>query len=287
MHRYLSCLFIVILIFTPITVDSSVKQHMEVHFIDVGQGDSILIETPEDKTILIDGGPPESEKKLISYLKENDVKQIDLLSATHPDYDHIGGLVKVMKTFKVKQILDSGKIHLTKAFANYVNEIRKQEIPTTIAKFNQQIKIDPRIDIKVLNAHRKEYNNNESSIALMVTYNEIDFLLASDIEMKQEERIMEKENIEADILKVAHHGSDSSTSFPFLYDVDPEVAILTYSEDNDFGHPVERVIENLDRIDALVYSTAVYGDIVITTNGKDYLVLPDKDPRNNMFHQSA
>lgn len=287
MHRYLYCLLFTILIFTPITVASSVKQHMEVHFIDVGQGDSILIETPEGKTILIDGGPPESEKKLVSYLKENDIKQIDLLIATHPDYDHIGGLVKVMKTFKVKQILDSGKIHLTKAFANYVNEIRKQEIPTTVAKFNQQIKIDPLIDIKVLNAHKKEKNNNESSIALMVTYDEIDFLLASDIEMEQEERMMKTENINAEILKVAHHGSDSSTSFPFLYEVDPEVAILTYSPENDFGHPVERVIENLDRVDALVYSTAVYGDIVITTDGQDYLVFPDKDPRHNILYKSA
>ncbi|MFD1850463.1 ComEC/Rec2 family competence protein [Oceanobacillus bengalensis] len=281
-----SFVMICILLF-PISIYGEAKDEMRVHFINVGQGDSILIQTPQDKTILIDGGRPEAGKKVVSYLEKLHIKKIDLLVATHPDYDHIGGLVKVMRAVEVKQILDTGKIHFTKAFARYVNEIRKQGIPTSIAKESQNIIVDPEVKIKVLNAHRKNKNNNESSIALQVSYEDIDFLLMSDVEIEQEEKLLKKYQLESEIIKVAHHGSDTSTSFKFLHAVKPQVAILTYSVKNDYGHPVERVIENLDRVDADVYSTAVYGDVVITTDGEDFLVLPDRSPLDNIREKPA
>ncbi|RLL40357.1 MBL fold metallo-hydrolase [Oceanobacillus piezotolerans] len=281
---YLS--FLIFIIFFPITAHAEKESGMNVHFIDVGQGDSILIETPSDKTILIDAGPPEAGEKVVTYLKEKHIKEIDLLIATHPDYDHIGGLPKVMREFKVKQILDTGKFHLTKSFANYMKEIRKQDIPTAIAKKNQTIRLDTKVKIKVLNAHGKNKNNNQSSIALKISYKEVDFMLMSDVEIEQEVEIMNN-NIEAEVVKVAHHGSDTSTSFPFLRTVKPQIAILTYSVNNHYGHPVERVIENLDRIDALIYSTASYGDIVINTDGEHLIVLPKRQPTDNLIEKRA
>src|SRR5690606_30075051 len=191
------------------------------NYIDVGQGDSILIETPNGKNILIDGGLPEAGKKVVSYLKDQEIKEIDLLIATHPDYDHIGGLTDVMKEFDVNLLLDTGKFYLTRAFAKYTSEIRKQGIPKRIAKAGQTIHLDPYVSIKVLNAHKKGNSNNESSIVLKVTYGEMDFLFMSDVTMEQEKSMMEKYNVESEFIKVAHHGSDTSSSLEFLREVNP------------------------------------------------------------------
>ncbi|WP_156291701.1 ComEC/Rec2 family competence protein [Oceanobacillus salinisoli] len=280
----------VILFFNTITIQQAFAQQkpdMDVHFIDVGQGDSILIQTPADKTILIDGGPPVAGDKVISYLKEQNIEDIDLLIATHPDYDHIGGLVNVLRSFNVKQVLDTGKIHLTTTFAKYVREIRKQEIPAVIAKPNQNINIDPHVNMKVLNAYEKNKTNNQSSIVLKMSYDDVDFLLMSDAEMEQEKELLEKYDVESEIMKIAHHGSDTSTSYEFLREVSPETAILTYSVHNDYGHPVERVVENLTLVDAKIFSTATFGDLVISTDGDDYYVYPKRGPADNITRKAA
>ncbi|MED4475626.1 MULTISPECIES: ComEC/Rec2 family competence protein [Bacillaceae] len=271
----------------PPNINAEAPPFMEVHFIDVGQGDSILVETPNDKTILIDGGLPKAGNKVVSYLKKQKIKEIDLLIATHPDYDHIGGLIHVMKSFEVKQILDTGKIHLTRAFAKYAAEIRKQGIPKKVAKPNQRIDLDSDLTIRVLNAYLKDQSNNESSIVLKMTYNEMDFLFMGDATIEQEKKLMDKYDIQSEIMKVAHHGSDTSTSLEFLREVNPQIAILTFSVDNDYGHPVERVVENLDRIEANVYSTASFGDIIIRTNGKRFFIFPSRDPTDNLLRYSV
>lgn len=274
---------VILMIFTwPAQTESAPLLPMNVHFIDVGQGDSILIQTPGNKTILVDGGPQEAGKKVTSYLQDLEIDTIDLVIATHPDFDHIGGLIPIMKNFKVKQIIDNGKFHLTKTYAQYMNEIRKQDIPKKVAKEGQKIKLDSKLKIEVLNAYESQKNNNQSAIVLKISYKDIDFLLMSDVEMEQEKKLIKKSNIQSEIIKVAHHGSDTSTSLPFLKHVSPKVAILTYSPDNDYGHPVERVIENLDRMDVNIYSTAIFGDVIITTNGKNYFVMTEKDPFDNL-----
>ena len=222
-----------------IQVHSDSSSEMQVHFIDVGQGDSILIQTPSDKTILIDGGPPKAGKKVVAYLNKLGIKQIDLLIATHPDVDHIGGLKKVMKEVAVKQVLDSGKFHFTNTYANYAMEIHKQGIPMRVAKVNDRIKLDPEVNIKVLNANGKGKSNNQSSIVLKISYKAIDFLLMGDAEVEQEKTLLSQQDLESEIIKVAHHGSKTSTSLRFLEEVNPQVAILTYRVGNDYGHPVK------------------------------------------------
>lgn len=272
----------------PFTYTSAEQQpEMKVHFINVGQGDSMLIETPSDKTILIDGGPPESGKKVVSYLKKHNVKKIDLLIATHPDIDHIGGLTHVMKSIKVAKVLDSGKLYSTKTYARYMKQIDKQKIPLEVAKENELIKLDRRMTIRVLNTYSGKRNNNQSSIALKISFKDIDFLLMADVERKQEKRLLSKYNLEADILKVAHHGSNTSSSLDFFKKVKPKVAILTYSKQNNYGHPVDRVIKNLNKINANIYSTAVFGDVVISTNGENYCILPEKSPIDGLLEKAG
>jgi len=278
-RRFLTSSIIIFLLFiSPLTIHAQVQPGMQVHFIDVGQGDSILIQTPSEKTILIDGGPPKAGKKVVSYLKDQDVETIDLMIATHPDMDHIGGLIEVMKHFKVSQIMDTGKIHITKVFINYISQIRKQEIPVKVAERNEQIKLDPLVDIDILNAYGKAKSNNQASIVLNVSYGEMDFLLMSDVGKKQEKELLKNGNIEAEILKVAHHGSKTSSTYNFLKEVNPQTAILTYSKENDYGHPVDHVIENLNKVDATIFSTAAFGDLVISTNGQSYLLMPRETP---------
>lgn len=114
------CFSIFILLIIPVdSVYSADNNLLKVHFIDVGQGDSIFLQTPNHKRILIDGGPPKAGKKVVAYLKEHQINKIDLLIATHPDIDHIGGLPYIMSSFKVNQLLDSGKLHTTKTYAKY------------------------------------------------------------------------------------------------------------------------------------------------------------------------
>ncbi|MYL58508.1 MBL fold metallo-hydrolase [Virgibacillus halodenitrificans] len=283
--------FLFIVFFTVITLfpaSSYAKERqmdMEVHFIDVGQGDSILIKTPQNKNILIDGGPPDAGERIVSYLKKEGIKSIDLLVVTHPDVDHIGGLPHVMGQIPIKKIVDSGKLHTTRTYGKYVRQIRKQEIPVQIAKIDDQLKVDSELKIQILNAFEKMKTNNQSSIVLKLTYNKMDFLLMSDVEIEQEKEFIKKHNLQAEILKVAHHGSNTSTSLGFLKEVSPQVAILTYSKQNDYGHPVDRVIRNLTKVNSFIYSTAAFGNIVIRTDGINYLVEPEQHPVQKMIEE--
>lgn len=263
---------------SPINANQIKQQEMEIHFIDVGQGDSILIQTPQGKNILIDGGPPQAGKKVTAYLKKHHVDKIDLLIATHPDIDHIGGLIQVIKSFPIDRMIDSGKSHITMTYAKYLNQIRQQNIPLTTAKLYETIEVDDLIDIQILNAYKKGLNTNQSSIVLNVVYDRISVLLMGDVERKQEYKLIDMFNIKSDILKIGHHGSKTSTSFEFLKHVNPQLAIITYGKSNKYGHPVDHVIANLNRLGINIYSTGVYGDIVIYTDGKGYYIISEKLP---------
>ncbi|HLR07652.1 MAG TPA: MBL fold metallo-hydrolase [Bacillota bacterium] len=268
----------------PPIVHSAQGGILQVHFIDVGQGDSILIQTPEDKVILVDGGPPKSGKKVIDYLKNEQIKNIDLVIATHPDIDHIGGLPKIMNsTIGISKIMETGKFHTTRTYLRYIYHVKKHMIPVTVARVNQTIDLDEQMNIDVLNADEGKKNNNQSSIVLKIRYKDIDFLLMGDVGIEQEKKLPAKK-LQTDFLKVAHHGSNTSTSHDFLRNVKPKVAVLTYGDNNKFGHPVDRVINTLDMSGAAIYSTAAYGDIVISTDGKSYIIDTEKDPLMNMLN---
>ncbi|MDC3418179.1 ComEC/Rec2 family competence protein [Aquibacillus salsiterrae] len=246
--------------------------HMKVHFIDVGQGDSILIELPNRKTVLIDGGPPKAGRKVVDYLKKENIKQLDLIVATHPDIDHIGGLIPVLATFEVNKLVDSGKLYYTNTYLDYLKVIEQHNIPVTIAKSNETIKLAENIRLKMLNHTSNFSSNNEASISLALRYKDMDFLFMGDVEQKQEKAIADLYNVEAEFLKVAHHGSATSSSYQFLQEVRPERAILSYAKDNPYGHPVRDVVDRLLEVGTTIYSTAKLGNIVVTTDGEAYMI---------------
>lgn len=246
------------------------KQDLKAHFIDVGQGESILLEMPNGKTMLIDGGRKSAGEKVVSYLKQAGISTIDKIVATHPDADHIGGLIDVLGEMEVKSVLSSGMNHTTDTYNEFHSLIDQKNIPKSIAVEGNMVNLDPEVSIKILNSGKGETDNNEASISLKVTYGTIDFLLTGDAETDSEKDMVETYNTEAEIYKVAHHGSDTSSSVELLDEVNPKVAIFSYGEDNRYDHPNDVVVERIQETDAKMYSTQESGSIVVSTDGKTY-----------------
>jgi competence protein ComEC len=246
-------------------------KEMEAHFIDVGQGDSILIQTPNGKNILIDGGRKSAGTKVVDYLTEHGVKSIDLLVATHPDADHIGGLVDVLQQVPVKNVLDSGRTHTTETYMEYLELIDQKNITFNVAKVGSKLTLDNDLTITVLNALNPNDDINDSSVVLKISYGTIDFLLTGDASIANEKSMIQQFNVKAEILKAGHHGSDTSSSAEFIRAVAPEATILSYGE-NNYGHPDPTVVQRLQNIGSSIYSTYSSGDIVVTANGVVYRV---------------
>src|SRR5699024_2099041 len=117
-----------------------------------------------------------------------------------------------------------------------------------------------------------------SSIVLRISFKQIDFLFMADVKKKQEEELIKKYQLDSEIIKIAHHGSSTSTSLEFLKEVSPKLALISYGRTNDYGHPVDRVINNLNKVKADIYSTAIFGDITISTDGESYMLMTEKTP---------
>ncbi|HYK72417.1 MAG TPA: S-layer homology domain-containing protein [Pseudoneobacillus sp.] len=252
-------------------MDKNVNE-LAAHFIDVGQGDSSLIVTPSGKTILIDGGRITAGEKVVSYLKKAGITSIDLLVATHPDADHIGGLLDVLSEFPVKKVLDSGAQHTTDTYLDYLTLIRQKNILFEVAKEGSTIPLDNDIQITVLNSGNGSDDLNASSIVLKITFGQINFLYTGDADVGQEYEMATNYNVEAEILKVGHHGSNTSSSQLFINEVKPKVSILSYGADNSYGHPTSEVVNRLKAAGSNLYSTAISGDIIVKTDGKIYQV---------------
>lgn len=264
--------------FVTDTILAFPKRLLEVHFIDVGQGDSIYIKTPENKHLLIDGGPPESGKIVVDYLKNEDVQTLDILIATHPHFDHIGGLIDVLEQIPIKRIVHSGIVHPTKTYFLYMYQIWKQSIPTYIPSKDEKIFKEEQLTLEVLNRELEYDSINDNSFVLRLTYENLTLLLLGDIERKGEEHLKASKDLEADIIKIAHHGSNTSSSFDFLNEINPQVAIITYDRDNTYGHPSTRVIDNIRFLDTFIYSTATFGDIVVRMKDGQFFIESTSNP---------
>ncbi|WHP41359.1 MBL fold metallo-hydrolase [Lysinibacillus capsici] len=244
---------------------------MHVHFIDVGQGDSILIESPSGKTMLIDGGVKGAGQQIVSYLKELGINKLDIVVATHPDADHIGGLIPVLDNMTTEQFYDSGKVHTSQTFEEMLTQIDEKNIPYHVPKIGDDIEFDKDVNVKVLNANDQATDNNDSSIVLKMTYGNVSFLLTGDAGVALEKEMLQYD-VKATVLKAGHHGSNTSSSEEFVQAVKPEVAILSYGEDNKYGHPHAEVVDRLQAIGSKIYATADLGTITVSTDGVNYTV---------------
>lgn len=256
------------------TLDDSFKPQpdLKVHFIDVGQGDSTLIQTPDGANILIDGGIKSAGQKVVSFLKSKDVGKLDMVVATHPHADHIGGLIPVLNAFQVDRFVDSGKAHTSQTYLEMLNLIDHKNIPFEVATKGKVYTFDNGFKMTTVHADSNVTNLNNASVSFKAEYNRISFMLTGDAE-KEAESIMVNSifDLNSTIYKAGHHGSNTSSTQAFINKVKPEVSILSYGKGNSYGHPHDEVVKRLQAAGSKLYSTEK-GDITVATNGKTYTV---------------
>ena len=250
----------------------SAPQNLEVDFLDVGQGDSILIKTPVGQSILIDGGPDSSIIRELSRNLDWWDKQIDLMILSHPHDDHVSGLNEVLKRYKVEKILYSGVIHDSPSFLNWLELIKEQNIPLVIIDRPQTIYLSDDCELEILypisSLLGKTVDNlNNSSIISRLDCENQKFLFTGDAETEVEQELLEKNiDLSADVLKAGHHGSDTSNSQEFVEAVSPEIVVIQVGEDNSFGHPSRRALKRFERLGAEILRTDINGAIKIINN---------------------
>jgi len=270
-----SLLIIAILVWSVVLTIPDDKLH--VSFLDVGQGDAILIQTPNRQNILIDGGPDpqkinlELSKKLPFW-----DRTIDLMISTQPQADHITGLVEVLQRYKVKQVLESGIPYDSRIYREWLNVIEDKQIKHEIATAGQEIDSGSGIKIEVLNPPAKLFQEtshdvDNNGVVIRVSWGKVSFLFTADIREEAEFALVrQRAKLKSTVLKVAHHGSKTSTSPQFLAVVNPEVAVISVGGNNTFGHPSPEVVERLvDRLsEEKLYRTDKNGTIEFITNGE-------------------
>ena len=248
------------------------NHNLRFHFIDVGQGDSSLIITPKGNTILIDAGDEAHAKKVVSYIREQGIEKLDLVIATHPDADHIGGMDKVIKNFDIDVFAMPDVSAKTNQYKQIQRELKAKKMRATRLYQGDEVQIDDDIDFEILSPVKgKKYDDtNEYSIVAKIVYKDTSFILMGDATMENEVDIINNvPDIDIDVLKLGHHGSSTSSSDYFITKTSPNIAIISCGKDNKYGHPHQEVMRVLKKHGVTPYRTDEMGDIVITSDGKE------------------
>jgi competence protein ComEC len=252
---------------TKSAFDNSVET-LTVSFIDVGQGDSILVEFPDDETMLVDAGPRRAGDDVAEYLHERNVDTINFLVATHPHEDHIGGMLYIMNEYPVEEIWDSGYNQGSDVQNNFIQYIYSHDIPIEIVSAGAPQEIGG-ATVQILAPENvpatPRYDANNYSIVIRIEYGDISFLLTGD--MGAEERESVDSWPDSTVLKIAHHGALIGTDAAFVRDVAPRIAVISYGYGNQYGHPSQGTRDVLSAYGCAVKSTAANGTIMMTTDG--------------------
>lgn len=250
------------------------KDTLVVHFIDVGQGDSEFIEFPNGKTMLIDAGEQDAGNDVVAYLNNLNVSAIDFVVATHPHSDHIGGLPAVFDAFDIKTVYMPNAVSDSYSFELLLDKIDAEGCETIEAKQGVSIFADENLNARFLAPVNDEYDDlNNYSAVLKITYIEKSFLFMGDAETLSEKEITDV--ISADVIKVGHHGSKTSSSKSFINRVMPRFAVFEVGADNSYGHPNAEVIDRYERIGAEILRTDELGTIILETDGYSFSDLSD------------
>ncbi len=250
------------------------EKKVQIHFLDVGEGDAVLIQTPNNKTVLIDAGNLLSGYTITKFLKKKGIKRIDHVFLTHYDLDHIGGIFYLAQEFDIKHIYDNGQI-LTEwskssdVYRWYENLIRKR--PTySFLKERDSVVVD-NISFDVF-WPRKDFVSsgfNENSLVLKMNYGKFSCLFTGDLPIKQEQDLLNRHaDIDSDVLKVGHHGNNDSSLPKFLRTVSPKVSVISVNNDNVRGYPSKQTLLELKKVRSKIYRTDKHGDIVVKATKK-------------------
>lgn len=258
----------ILLFIIPFITSCGKEQLFSIHIIDVGQGDSILIKTSNEKNILIDGGDENSEKIIKNYLNKEKVKNIDIMFATHPDSDHIGGLDYIIDNFKVDKLYMPETSSSNEAFVNLIDSCESKDVDINYLYKGDSLDIDNETTIDILSPSFIQAENNLNSLVINLNYKNKSFLFTGDSEYSNEIEILNTYNLsDIDFLKVAHHGSSSSSNIDFLSEVAPDVAVISCGYKNQYGHPHKSTLDNLNILNISTYRTDLLGDIIFYSDG--------------------
>ena len=249
-------------------------RNLTIHFIDVGQADSILILLPNGENMLIDGGEANNADAIMDYLRSYNISSIDYLVASHPHADHIGGLPAIIDAMDIHSIYMPRVSHTTLTFERLLTSILNKGLEIDQALAGVSIFSSADLKINIVGPARNDYkDHNDHSAVIKLTYGNTSFLFMGDAESTAESHITA--DISADVLKVGHHGSSTSTSVSFLRKVAPSYAVISVGK-NSYGHPTDDVLYRLDNADVEVYRTDMAGTIVFTSDGENIII--DKSP---------
>ncbi|MDG5787145.1 MBL fold metallo-hydrolase [Evansella sp. AB-P1] len=247
---------------------------LEVHFMDVGQGDATLLKGP-DFTILIDAGRHD-RNDVVPYLQNQNVSTIDLLIGTHPHADHIGQMDKVIQAFDVKEVWMSGDEHTTQTFERVLDAILASDADYHEPRAGESYTFGS-IKIEVVNPDRLTGDFHEGSISVRAAFGDVSFLFTGDAEHQTERAMIDGgHHLKAEIFQLGHHGSSTSNTEAFLNAVNPEITIYSAGEDNSYGHPHSEVVERINNLGIPLYGTDVHGRVLVRTDGSSYSVHTEK-----------
>lgn len=250
------------------------RKETEVRFLDVGQGDCELLRLKSGKTVLIDSGTGETAQRLSDTLKQLGVERIDILIATHPHEDHIGGMKAVIENFPIGEIympkIADAQVPTTAVYENLLKAIDKKGLKIKMARGGMTLLEDGDNKLELFAPNTAEYKDlNNYSIVAKLTCGEKSFLFMGDAQSESEKELLTKGyNLKSDVLKCGHHGSSTSTTSAFLKAVSPKAAVISCGVNNDYGHPDKQVVSRLQKAGITIYRTDLQDTVVALCDGK-------------------
>lgn len=238
----------------------------EIHYLDVGQADAALV-LCDGKSMLIDGGNSEDSNLIYSYLKSNSISHLDYIVATHAHEDHVGGLSGALNYASVDKAYCSVKSYDSKAFESFVKYLNKQNVSITVPAAGDSFTLGSAA-VKILGPVSHSDDPNNTSIVLRVVYGNTSFLFAGDAERDEEQEVLNAGyDLGSTVLKVGHHGSETSTTYPFLREIMPDYAVISVGKGNSYGHPTENTLSRLRDAGVKTYRTDLQGTIICESDG--------------------
>lgn len=251
---------------------------IEVSYLDVGQGDAAYIKV-NDMDILIDAGSKSDVDKLMKQLEEKNIDDFEIVVSTHPHEDHIGGMTKVLQTYKVESFYMPKVEHSTKVFENMIKEVEKQGLKVKVLKEGINIDIGEGALLETFSPTQDTYSNlNNYSPIMKLTFGNTSFLFTGDAEKDVEAEVLSKykDKLDSDVIKFGHHGSSTSSSQSFIEAVSPDYGIISCGVDNSYGHPHKEILKLIQDMNIEAYRTDTQGQITVISDGNNIEIKTEK-----------